>query len=106
MPRKVDEAALARAVRVAGGAPSLVRREIEAYLEGLAATQYAKNPRICALASMKVGDSKLRIWGQDEPMVRYLPSADKRRARILMENPGADWSSTPVDFGIRITRIA
>lgn len=87
MSRKLDQGALDRAVRATGLPRSLLAVAIQAYLDGVTSYELAKNEKLVRLAGMKVGD--VAFWHS-----RTLQTLDKRRARILMENPQAHWTVT------------
>lgn len=106
--RKVDEAALDRAVQATGEPKSLMRVAIQAYLDGLQAARLQNNHRIAKLASMAVGD---RIYGHPlghQGRRTYLQTKDIERARVLMNNPKAQWrvTFTPGRVGTAVERIA
>lgn len=66
-----------------------------------------KNPRIMALAHMKVGQ-RINWWHADAR--GYMQSADKQRARAVMDEPQANWRlhrSDGMPRGLyRVERIA
>lgn len=92
--RKIDEAAISEAAARLEGVvvPSLCRRVVEEYVAAQVRAELAKNAVVAGLARMKVG----HIWAgyrrTSEPYA--IQTVDKQRARLLMEEPGADWSAT------------
>lgn len=91
------------AVRVTGEPRSIIVAAIHAYLNGVSASKFAKNPRIVRLATMEVG--KCIFW-QHGGKRGTLQTLDRARARILMANPEADWAIRQSAQGLMVKRIA
>lgn len=86
--REIDAKALAATVAKTDLPPSVVKWVIRAYLDDLERQELANNHWVGKLAQMKIGQTI--FW---RPSARYLQTADKDRARRLMGDQEAAWSS-------------
>lgn len=109
MPFKVNTRAMAAAYQAAPETPcSIIEQAIFAYLRMAAVT---REPGSAAhkIAALAVGESVVIEKGPSKrtrasKRPPYLQPATKKNARILLGDPGADWKSTPVGFGYKVTR--
>lgn len=95
MPRKINEEALRRALaHDRNGWPySSAKGIIAQYLEACTVVEYARNPKLLLLSTLKA-DGVTAPWPYTFELKNgksYLRSADTRRARQLMGNPSAQW---------------